>query len=238
VDLARACYRTKCRFFKDSDVETEIEWYFVPDGTPFLPFSHVIGCDNWQSDKFNWRGPGEVDFSPRPFVQGSTKPSALARNVCGSAEEWAEGLNWPATGPPVEYDPFGIPTCCAGATVPWVGDGGLEFDGNAPWSTNAPTIGDGGLEVNGAVLIETNSWAVGNGGLEFDGFAPYATNAPQIGDGGLEVNGAVLIETNSWAVGNGGLEFDGFAPYATNAPQIGDGGLEWNGFALWETNSP
>lgn len=70
MDVLRACYRTRMRFFRDSDLEIPVTWYWCEEGALPFPGHTVFGSGNWATSRDDWVGPGEVGGAPRPFYDG------------------------------------------------------------------------------------------------------------------------------------------------------------------------
>jgi hypothetical protein len=89
----RSCYRTKLRPYKDSVEEVWIRWFFLPPGTPFLPFEHRFTSANWLADReLPWPIPGEVQGAPRIWIAGE-RPEGIppGEHYCGTPEQWRDG---------------------------------------------------------------------------------------------------------------------------------------------------
>jgi hypothetical protein len=91
VDSLRSCYKTKCRFFKDSDIESTIVYYFCRPGAPALPFTTRFASGVWAYEKGGWPGPGEVQGATREYYNGKPPQDADRFSFCGTAEQFREG---------------------------------------------------------------------------------------------------------------------------------------------------
>lgn len=114
VDYLRSCYSTQV-VFTEGQPAVWIDWYFVDESTPVLPYYTVFASGNWAEIKFAnaWSGPGEVSPLPqnRPWRYGGRVGDADGRHgPCGTAEQWAGAISWPW--PPQIIDPAGTPRCC------------------------------------------------------------------------------------------------------------------------------
>lgn len=122
VDDIRRCYTTNVRFFKDSEIEIPIRWFFVDDDAKDIAIYTRFGSGNWASDKIDWPGPGEVLGAPRQWVDGSYPPFTGGRLpgfegqfFKGPAEWFADGAPYP--GRPVGNESDGGCVACQGFGV-------------------------------------------------------------------------------------------------------------------------
>lgn len=121
--MVRSCYRTKMRFFTDSNLETGVVWYFSSPLAKPLPFPTRFGSGNWASEKDGWTGTGEVPGLPRPWRDGSMPGFLLGEKFCGEESALREG---------VPISEFALrPQTIAGAPVCCVGLPGLVQGGKA-----------------------------------------------------------------------------------------------------------
>lgn len=131
MDYVRSCYSTRVRFFRDSDLEVTVRWYFCKPGAAIFPHYTLFGSGNWASDKFNWLGPGEVEETPRPWNNGATPAWADGQRFCGRPDQYADGLLL-SDGKRVGYRFDGAPCCCVGLVCPnMLGSGGSVGGGAA-----------------------------------------------------------------------------------------------------------
>jgi hypothetical protein len=119
VDFGSGSYRTKCRFFKDSDLEIDILWYPVNPGTPCIDGESAISV--WYNDREQAgevppkrSGVGEVGGRFVQRVKPQEKAAATGRHVCGTPEMFAEGATFDAA-VNVLYRADGLPACCVQA---------------------------------------------------------------------------------------------------------------------------
>jgi hypothetical protein len=149
TDFARREYRTKCRFFKDSDLEVDVQVYRAAPGAPSLGFPSSFLSLDWTDNNADepWAADlGEVWGEPRPY---SFKGPLVAPNydhVCGTPEEFATGCNFlPLLD--VKYDDQGLPVCCGQPLTPFLGiELGLELPEEVEPGAScelAPVIGVG-----------------------------------------------------------------------------------------------
>lgn len=110
--MLRSCYTTTARFFRNSDAETQIRYYFTAPDAPFVPNSGPFDSRNWESDPKGEGHLGEVVGAPREWCNGEP-PGVFAPgyHLCGTAEQWSNGDALPPE-TPVELDGQGIPVCC------------------------------------------------------------------------------------------------------------------------------
>jgi hypothetical protein len=70
MDMLRSCYSTKMKFFKDSDLEIPVRWYFCDDAAQAFPAHHLFASANWDSLPGGTNHVGEVVGAPRPYNDG------------------------------------------------------------------------------------------------------------------------------------------------------------------------
>lgn len=91
VSLLRSCYSTQMRFFRDSlSTATPVRWYFLPEGSQWVGLENVFNSRNWYGGTQFWPDLGEVEGSPRTWVDGSGAP-ALGGGPFGDADQWQDG---------------------------------------------------------------------------------------------------------------------------------------------------
>lgn len=156
----RSCYRTQARFYNGDATEDTLEWYFVPDNTPFLPVPSVINSLNWVDAKERTDTPafaGEVGTASRNYVKGNRDVSLLAQGYCGTPTDWLGNGTRPSS---VSVDINGNPQCCGGPT-----DGFAVADAQAlftSFSSNIPlTSGPTGVPA-----VRSSTWSFGNGNAD------------------------------------------------------------------------
>lgn len=103
--------------FYDTDDETEIFWYEVPEDRPFVPFAHPFHSWEWEEPNPPGRrtpgtfGLGEQIMSDRSYRRVPVpRPNVFLGTICGTAADWQNGGGLPLVPP----DPFpdGFPSCC------------------------------------------------------------------------------------------------------------------------------
>lgn len=117
MDLVRSCYKTKVRFFKDSDIEVSIRWFFCNPTAKLLGIYSRFSSGNWASQRDSWPGPGEVLGASREWSDGETPQWAIGQRHCGTGAQWADG---PVFDPSFNagIQPSGQPLCCGKDTGP------------------------------------------------------------------------------------------------------------------------
>lgn len=130
MDLLRSCYRAPMRFFSESDQETTVQWYFVDQGTPFVPYPNSFVSCNWDTDPKGRLVIGDQADLGRTWVNGARPPGIPnpPARPCGTAEQWLNGDAQPPA-VPVPLSPEGVPLCCLppGAFGPFPFEPGLWF---------------------------------------------------------------------------------------------------------------
>lgn len=95
VDIARTCFRTRMRPWKDDATEVRVRWSRGTPGAPDLHFPHLFGLDFLWDDRLQLDPePGQVGtlYTPRQYDKGR-RPAIYAPNgtYVGSERQWAEG---------------------------------------------------------------------------------------------------------------------------------------------------
>lgn len=120
VERMRSAYTTRVRFYADTDADTEVTWYRVPDGTPCLPLATLFGSANWEQPNgprsgmaFGYVGQGEQLSADRPWRNGSAPfgPGTPPGHFCGTPEQWLGDLVLSRDGT-APVDGAGRPLCC------------------------------------------------------------------------------------------------------------------------------
>lgn len=119
VDYIRSAYRVPTRFFRDDPLSVlDIQWSFVPEITPGMPFAHAFGSRTWDIGEEEEPLIGELDGPrrwegglppfPLPIIGPSWKDNL---GLCGSEEQWKQGAL--TTDPVRPLWPFtGVKQCC------------------------------------------------------------------------------------------------------------------------------
>lgn len=125
--MVRSCYATKARFYDGDATQEDIEWYFVPSNTPFIPVPSVINSLIWADDQKTDTGhAGEVPGARRPYRKGARDVSLGAHRYCGTALDWLGLGVRPHV--PIPVNVFGNPSCCESTTDGLVCDVILRCD--------------------------------------------------------------------------------------------------------------
>lgn len=133
-DWGRHRYKTKCRFFRDDDVQHEIEWYPAPPGAKCLPFPSAFNQSIWRREPNNidpyTDGVGEVWDAKHETTHSKPVPLTGTGRFCGTASMFLLGAT---------YDPLfkllrrpdGLPVCCPGGIggILWGGRGSIALPG-------------------------------------------------------------------------------------------------------------
>lgn len=123
VDFARKEYRTKCRFFKDSDLEVDIHWYRAAPDAPMLGMPTAFMDADWLDELYDQpqlAEVGEVVPADRPYAFKGPPFGLDYEHVCGTADEFANGVEFDPDRH-VLYDEQGLPLCCNAPVVPQMG---------------------------------------------------------------------------------------------------------------------
>lgn len=99
MDFIRSAYVVDARFYRDlPDVTAPMQWSFVTDKTPGMPFAHAFWSKTWDIDEIDDDDVGET-AGPRTW-KGGTPPFPLPLvgplgiddlGLCGSKEQWQLG---------------------------------------------------------------------------------------------------------------------------------------------------
>lgn len=148
VDMIRSAYRVGMRFFEDSPATVrDVQWSFVADNTPPMPFSHAFGSRVWDIGEEEEPLVGELD-GPRAW-RGGLPPYPLPivgplgldnMGLCGSEEQWKHGASVNDSIPPVWLN-TAVPRCCK--RPPLFARGGVAVGSSPP--VFAPCCGDNPL---------------------------------------------------------------------------------------------
>lgn len=182
VDFGRSCYKTKARLFRDSDEETEIQWYFARDDAPTLPYETAVTSSYWDREEvyvgLPYReGVGEVSPGPRIHTRAIEIPAARGTHICGTREDFEQGAVFDPDITPRVYRPDGLPTCC----VPGMG---LLLGGGPARTGGGLLLGGAGREGRGLYLGAQRRPAGGGLYLAWGGIPLYCdvyTVTPSLG---------------------------------------------------------
>ena len=184
VDFGRVPYRTSCRFFKDSDVETDIIWYPALPNAPVLGFPSAISSLNWGVEErdigvYCGYRVGEVPTAERKYTNQKPKPAARGGHVCGTPEDFADGAVYDPDAPPIPYRPDGLPQCCVdggGVGLGWQafpllrGELGWYRGDASPRQANSETYPGSGQGYDIGVEVIHCAQVVEVGSNDLDGF--------------------------------------------------------------------
>jgi hypothetical protein len=220
---------------------TPVRWYFVPPGTPPLPFPHLYGSSNWDTDGVIDLGPGERWDSLRPYSKGQPPgPHLTTGEFCGPLDWWQNGC--PSNAPLLPTNLLGQPDCC-------ISDGGLAVGGTSAVYMHPPNKGGlqigalstvrlltasaGGIKPGGqsAIVMHTGGLLVGATSaqylfsLDYGGIAVGGTSSVTLAElpyGGVEIGGTSSVSLNDNVFG--GVEAGGSS--VTSIVNLGLGGVE------------
>ena len=165
TDFARREYRTKVRFFKDSDQEVDVQVYRAAPGAPRLGFPSAFMSQDWLAELDEpWETHlGEVWGEPRPYSFHGPLIDVTYDHVCGTAAQFRDGVEFDPTRN-VKYDDQGLPECCNGPLTAFLGiELGLEVevtDGPGPDCATAADTVYGVLNTGTIVDAVTQWWRV------------------------------------------------------------------------------
>jgi hypothetical protein len=165
--MGRDAFKAPCRFLRDNDQVSTIEWYEAADDAVNLDMPSAI-VNPWIEIQDFYEPPvGIIPQLHYQFTQRLAPPGANGGHVCGTAEDFAEGGHYDDTLPPVRYSSTGLPLCCNPARI---GRGGVGFGGRADVSyTHQVDALEGGVEFGGTVGDDLAYVDALSGGVEFGG---------------------------------------------------------------------
>lgn len=141
--MTRRPYTTKCRFFSDSAEELNIVWYPCTEGAKDLGLDAAIYPLDFSQQPWVPLYPGEVwERYNRPYNGRQPIPGSGMGGVCGTPEDFANGIRFDDPRPLASYRTDGLPTCCA---VPLRGVGGARAGGRGEGWVFSPTVVGGAL---------------------------------------------------------------------------------------------
>lgn len=158
VSSIRSCYDTVMRFDPNSDVETPVSWYFVPEDTPYIPY--MTPFRSWNNVPEWLKGSdhlGEVLGAPRTWRDGSEPiPTRNELPPCGTADQWYNGVVMPPV-PPTPVNVYGGPACCPLPDSPFLHLGCVNCPGGA-WDVYTLVVG--GIAPTDPLFGAQGQWAV------------------------------------------------------------------------------
>jgi len=215
VDYARRPYTTKVKFFRDSSREDLLSYYPALHDAKNLPFPTAFVCQEWEKEPWTIEGVGERWLEPTPYNRMRMNPAALSRHICGTADEFLNGVVWDPSRPPTEYDNSGLPTCCGGP----IGVVGISYGGTALVYVRPQDKSSGGISYGGtAVVGPPVPPVVGSGGEAYGGEALVYVVPLEVGSGGEAYGGEALVYVMPLEVGSGGEAYGGEADIAIVGP--------------------
>jgi hypothetical protein len=119
MDMIRACYRTRMRFFEDSNLEVPVRWYYTRTGAQPFPHYHRFASGNYSDPQLrtgvvsalDWPGVGEVFGAPRTYCPSFPPGDALGTHFCGSPAKFAGHAHFDPTAN-FRRTPDGLALCC------------------------------------------------------------------------------------------------------------------------------
>jgi len=124
MDLLRSCYTGSMSFWTGATGTFKVKWYFVDDTAPTMPFLHLYGSRNWDSQGLAMVGPGEPQLTPQVYSKGAfPAPIPDPSHVCGPDDWFANGV--PVDSPSLQLNASQLPICCFGgyppppSCIPW-----------------------------------------------------------------------------------------------------------------------
>lgn len=175
-DFARRPYATSFRPFKDSDIEVGIRWRRVALDAPKLGTPSTFMSQDWIDNCYDEPAEqlvGEVWGVPRPYAPGVPLIGLDYLHVCGTPEEFADGLAFDAAAN-VQFDEQGLPLCCNGPAV-------TEFDAELGFEIELVP----GVTCATALLCESGEVLYGLAGL--GSTAWYRFEGSTVGAGSFEI---------------------------------------------------
>lgn len=107
----------KMRFFKDDlGIETEVEWYYVPENRPVLPYFTPFRSGDWVLRE---EQPilGEV-AGTRKYFAGNVADDLDGLGLCGSRDQWENGCSILDDIRPINPTTL-QPCCCGPGSIPF-----------------------------------------------------------------------------------------------------------------------
>lgn len=192
VEMLRAGYVTRARFFRDSDREVPIRWYRCLPNAPTLGFPSAICSLNWDDEPWIRQGPGEVFGAPRPFDRGDPIPAAAGEHYCGTRDQHRNGESFNPALPPTIYAANGLSICCLPdpkrrALGGAVGGGTALVDRH--WYVSAY----GGSVAGGTAIVHTGPFVRARGGVVAGGTSEDTILYPALASGGGVAGGSARL---------------------------------------------
>lgn len=103
--------RVNMRFYRDDlSIEVPVEWYYVPDTRPAVPYGHPFISRDWE-DVTELELLGEVSGT-RSYYNGNHADDLQGLGLCGSREQWERGAS--TLDPVRPINPTTGRQCCCG----------------------------------------------------------------------------------------------------------------------------
>lgn len=160
-------YRTRCRFLRDSNLESEISWEVAQPDAPTLPFESSIVNSFNEFDKEHGWPVGEVWGASRPYTGRHAPAGLVSDHVCGTEDDFAQGGKYDAAPPFMRYGALGYPLCCDPPVLVRGGgssSGGSSFSVRPALARSSGARGGGGSSVDVRHALARPSGARGGGG--------------------------------------------------------------------------
>lgn len=90
VDIMRSCYTAQMRFYRDSDDEIPVDWYFVPDDREYIRIEHSFMSRLYERTEEKVPPLGER-YKPVPWRGGTVPHIVGTSGFCGSKDQWQNG---------------------------------------------------------------------------------------------------------------------------------------------------
>lgn len=129
------------RFFPDDlSTQTPVEWYYVPDDRPAVPYGHPFGSADWDK-RGDPRLLGEVPGTAT-YYAGDHAQELLGLGICGSKEQWENGPSILDDVRPINPT-TGRQCCCGRGALPMEESMVMGFDAGLlqPEMVVCPTVG-------------------------------------------------------------------------------------------------
>lgn len=98
---------------EDLGLLTEVIWYYVPEGRPWIPYANPFGSRDWEfADGRGEALLGEV-AGTRSYYSGVPPVDLDGQNFCGSRAQWERGAS--LLDKPLPLNPTTQQQCCCGS---------------------------------------------------------------------------------------------------------------------------
>lgn len=213
-DWGRHRYKTRCRFFKDSDRVDEILWYPAAPGAKCIPFPTIFYQGIWDRDPDGIdeyvEGPGEQWDEQHITTHMGVVPGSGTGHYCGTPEMFLEGAKFDALFH-TDIRPDGLPVCCPGGPpkgLLWLGrsvvvpgfTGGIVWRGRSPQGWDIGYYAQSSSDIVGPMTRgfgpTSGSWFYGFGTVHLDGpeVTGIAGRWQLVSDGGSYPSGVWRVD--------------------------------------------